>query len=175
VKFQADSNGVGQAASFQAPPERWTTITRYRSSGPTRSRDRFGRRGAGVTVSADLRAPSIASRSTRGGRSAKARSGPADTRQEQAQLAAAEAQKELARLSFERMQGAVERERRVAVRSSIAQRRPSVRAMRAVGEIRAAIDPQNDPRPVFRHPRHPARETGSVPVGRRRARHPCSR
>ena len=60
----------------------------------------------GVTVSADLPAPSIASHSSRASRSRRARcSCELDTRQERAQLAAVEAQRDLARLNFDRMQG----------------------------------------------------------------------
>jgi membrane fusion protein (multidrug efflux system) len=62
-----------------------------------------------------------------------------DTRQEQAQLAAAESQRELARLNFERMQGLLNE--RVISRAEFDQATANQRQADArVGEIRAAID-----------------------------------
>jgi membrane fusion protein, multidrug efflux system len=62
-----------------------------------------------------------------------------DTRQEQAQLAAAEAQRELARVNFERMEGLIEE--RVVSRAEYDRANADDRASAArVGEIRATID-----------------------------------
>ena len=94
----------------------------------------------GVTVSADL--PGTVERIAfeSGRRSARARCWRVlDTRQEHAQLAAAEAQRDLARLNFERMQGLLN-ERVISQaefdRATAEQRQADAR----VGEIRAAID-----------------------------------
>ena len=93
VKFRQIQTAIGQAAAFQPPPEAVTTIVAAAGEWPA-TLNAIGTMAAvqGVTVSADL-----------------VREGEVlallDTRQEQAQLAAAEAQRELARLNYERMQG----------------------------------------------------------------------
>jgi len=94
----------------------------------------------GVTVSADLpgtveRIAFDAGRSVREGEVLAL----LDTRQEQAQLAAAEAQKELARLSFDRMQGLLNEN--VVSRAEFDRATADLRQTDArVGEIRATID-----------------------------------
>src|SRR6202007_205127 len=62
-----------------------------------------------------------------------------DTRQEQAQLAAAESQRDLARLNYERMQGLLDE--RVVSRAEFDRANADYRQSDArVGEIRAAIE-----------------------------------
>jgi membrane fusion protein (multidrug efflux system) len=109
VKFQQFQAAAGQAAAFQPPPEAVTTVVAEREEWPaTLSAIGTIAPVQGVTVSADL--PGVVDRiAFDSGRSVK--QGDVlvelDTRQEQAQLAAAEAQRDLARLNFERMQGLV--------------------------------------------------------------------
>jgi membrane fusion protein (multidrug efflux system) len=103
-------------------------------------RDRYHRGGAGVTVSADL--PGTVDRIGFDS-GASVREGEVlallDTRQEQAQLAAAEAQRDLARLNFERMQGLLNE--RVISRAEFDRATADQRQSEArVGEIRAAIE-----------------------------------
>jgi membrane fusion protein (multidrug efflux system) len=107
VKFKQIQAGMAQAASFQPPPEAVTTVVARRAQWPA-TLAAIGSVAAvqGVTVSADLPGvvealPFDSGRTVREGE-VLAR---LDTRQERAQLAAAEAQRELARLSLERVQG----------------------------------------------------------------------
>jgi membrane fusion protein (multidrug efflux system) len=109
VKFQQFQAAAGQAASFQPPPEAVTTVVAKQEPWPA-TLAVIGTTAAvqGVTVSADL--PGIVDRiSFESGRFV--RDGDVlvylDTRQEQAQLTAAEAQRDLARLNYERMQGLI--------------------------------------------------------------------
>ena len=140
IKFQQIQTAVAQAAAFQPPPEAVTTIVAaaepWADTLPV-----IGTTAAvqGVTVAADL--PGLVDRiSFESGR--PVREGDVlvqlDTRQEQAQLAAAEAQRELARLNFERMQalvvdGAISK----ADFDQAAAEQKSTEAR--VGEIRASI------------------------------------
>ena len=108
-QFQAMAE---QFAAMQPPPEAVTTIVAERQSWPA-TLDAIGTVSAvqGVTVAADL--PGIVERiHFDSGRSV--RKGDVlvrlDTQQEQAQLAAAEAQLELARLNHQRMKGLVEQD-----------------------------------------------------------------
>jgi membrane fusion protein, multidrug efflux system len=110
IKFRQFQAMAAQFAAMQPPPEAVTTIVAEREEWPA-TISSIGTVAAvqGVTVSADL--PGIVDRiAFDSGRPVK--EGDVlvalDTRQEQAQLAAAEAQLELARLTFERMQGLVE-------------------------------------------------------------------
>jgi membrane fusion protein (multidrug efflux system) len=141
VKFKQIQTAIGQAASFQPPPEAVTTITAVQEQWPE-TLSAIGSVAAvqGVTVSADL--PGTVDRiGFEAGRSVREGEVLAllDTRQEQAQLAAAEAQKELARLSFERMQGLLNEN--VVSRAEFDRATADVRQTDArVGEIRAAID-----------------------------------
>ena len=109
VKFKQFQAAAGQAAAFQPPPEAVTTIVAKHEHWPA-ALTVIGTTAAvqGVTVSADL--PGIVARiSFQSGRAV--REGEVlvelDTRQEQAQLTAAEAQRDLAQVNFERMKGLV--------------------------------------------------------------------
>ena len=140
AKFQQIQTAQAQAAAFQPPPEAVTTIVAAAEEWPDTLRA-IGTTAAvqGVEVAADL--PGLVSRI--GFDSGRAvREGDVlvelDTRQEQAQLAAAEAQRELARLNFARMQalvvdGAIAK----ADFDQAAAEQKSTDAR--VGEIRAAI------------------------------------
>src|SRR5262252_6374513 len=141
VKFKQIQTAIGQAASFQPPPEAVTTIVAAQEQWPE-TLTAIGSVAAvqGVTVSADL--PGTVDRiAFEAGRSVREGEVLAllDTRQEQAQLAAAEAQKELARLSFERMQGLLNEN--VVSRAEFDRANADYRQTDArVGEIRAAIE-----------------------------------
>jgi membrane fusion protein, multidrug efflux system len=109
VKFKQFQAMAAQFAAMQPAPEAVTTIVAQREEWPA-TLSAIGTVAAvqGVTVSADL--PGIVDKiSFDSGKSVK--QGDVlvqlDTRQEQAQLAAAEAQLELSRLTFERMKGLV--------------------------------------------------------------------
>jgi len=109
VKFQQIQTAAAQAAAMQPPPDAVTTIVAAAESWPD-TLPVIGTTAAvqGVTVSADL--PGLVARiAFESGRAV--REGDVlvelDTLQEQAQLAAADAQRELARLNFERMQALV--------------------------------------------------------------------
>jgi membrane fusion protein (multidrug efflux system) len=109
VKFKQIQGAAAQAAAMQPPPDAVTTIVAAAEPWPD-TLPLIGTTAAvqGVTVAADL--PGLVARI--GFESGRAvREGDVlvelDTRQEQAQLAAAEAQRELARLNFERMQALV--------------------------------------------------------------------
>jgi len=141
VKFKQIQTAVGQAAAFQPPPEAVTTIVARQEQWPA-TLNAIGTMTAmqGVTVSADL--PGTVNRI--GFDSGKAaRKGEVlallDTRQEQAQLAALEAQRDLARLNFDRMQGLLNE--RVVSRAEFDTATAEHRQTEArVGEIRATIE-----------------------------------
>jgi membrane fusion protein, multidrug efflux system len=108
-QFQAMA---AQFAAMQPPPEAVTTIVAQRQEWPA-TLNAIGTVAAvqGVTVAADL--PGVVERiSFDSGRTVQAGDVlvQLDTKQEQAQLAAAEAQLELARLTFTRMKGLVEQD-----------------------------------------------------------------
>jgi len=116
VKFRQIQEAMGQAASFQPPPEAVTTVVAQQEKWPS-TLNAIGTVAAvqGVTVSADL-AGIVTQIAFESG--AAVHEGDLlvqlDTKQEQAQmaqqqarLAAVEAARELARLNFERMQGLV--------------------------------------------------------------------
>ena len=141
VKFQQIQTAIAEGAAFQPPPEAVTTIVAVQETWPV-TLDAIGTMAAvqGVTVSADL--PGTVERIMfESGRSV--REGQVlvelDTRQERAQLAAVEAERELARLTFERMRGLLN-ERVVSQaeydRATAEQKQTEAR----VGEIRAAIE-----------------------------------
>jgi membrane fusion protein, multidrug efflux system len=141
VKFRQIQTAVGQAAAFQPPPEAVTTIVAQQEEWPA-TLSAIGTVAAvqGVTVSADL--PGTVDRIGFDS-GASVREGHVlallDTRQEQAQLAAAEAQRDLARLNFERMQGLLNE--RVISRAEFDRATADQRQSEArVGEIRAAIE-----------------------------------
>lgn len=109
VKFRQIQTAMAQAAGFQPPPEAVTTIVAKHETWPvTLSVVGTLAPVQGVNVSADL--PGIVSRINfeSGG---AVREGDLlvqlDTRQEDAQLAAMEAQRDLARLNYQRLQGLV--------------------------------------------------------------------
>ena len=107
VKFRQIQVAIAQGASFQPPPEAVTTIVAARDEWPATWHG-IGTIAAvqGVTVSADL--PGIVERITfESGRAVEAGDVLVvlDTRQERAQLQAVEAQRDLARVDFGRMQG----------------------------------------------------------------------
>jgi membrane fusion protein (multidrug efflux system) len=141
VKFQQFQAMAQQQAAFQPPPEAVTTIVANEETWPA-TLTAIGTTMAvqGVTVSADL--PGIVEGiSFDSGRAV--RQGDVlvqlDTRQERAQLAAAEAQRDLARLNFERMQGLVSDgaiARAEYDQAAAEQKQTEAR----VGEIRATIE-----------------------------------
>jgi membrane fusion protein (multidrug efflux system) len=141
VKFKQIQSAIGQAASFQPPPDAVTTIVASEEQWPA-TLSAIGTLAAvqGVTVSADL--PGTVDRIAFDSGTA-VREGEVlailDTRQEMAQLAAAEAQRDLAKLNFERMQGLLSEQvvsRAEFDRATAEQRQSEAR----VGEIRAAIE-----------------------------------
>src|SRR5258706_13446974 len=107
VKFKQIQTAIGQAAAFQPPPEAVTTIVARQEQWPA-TLSAIGTMAAvqGVTVSADLpgTVERIAFDSGKPVREGELLA-LLDTRQERAQLAAAESQQDLARLNFARMQG----------------------------------------------------------------------
>src|SRR6188474_1471415 len=110
VKFQQIQTAIAQGAAFQPPPEAVTTIVASREEWPS-TLSAIGTVAAvqGVTVSADL--PGIVDRiAFESGTSVKQGDilVQLDTRQEQAQLAAAQAEFELSGLTYERMKRLVE-------------------------------------------------------------------
>ena len=137
-QFQAMADGF---AAMKPPPEAVTTIVAQRAEWPAML-SAIGTVAAvqGVTVSADL--PGIVDRiAFDSGRNVG--DGQVlvqlDTRQEQAQLAAAEAQLELARLNDERMSGLVKQDA-VSRAEYDAAAAAHTQARARVGEIRATIE-----------------------------------
>lgn len=141
VKFKQIQVAVAQGAAFQPPPEAVTTIVAQQQVWPA-TLNAIGTLAAvqGVTVSADL--PGTVDRiAFESGASVRQGAVLAqfDTRQERAQLAAVEAQRELARLNFDRMQGLLKEaviSRAEYDRAMAEQRETEGR----VAEIRAAIE-----------------------------------
>ena len=132
---------IAQASSFQPPPEAVTTVVAKRAEWPA-SLNAIGTVAAvqGVTVSADL--PGIVERiAIDSGRTVQ--DGEVlvqlDTRQEQAQLAAASAALELARLNLERLRGLAAEgiTSRADLDQVVAQH---AQAEARVGEIKATIE-----------------------------------
>jgi membrane fusion protein, multidrug efflux system len=141
VKFKQIQTAIAQGAAFQPPPEAVTTIVARDEKWPS-TLTAIGTMAAvqGVSVSADLPGTVVAIGFASG---QAVREGDVlarlDTRQEQAQLAAAQSQHELARLNFDRMQGLLNERvisRAEFDRATADQRQTDAR----VGEIRAAID-----------------------------------
>ena len=140
VKFRQIQTAVGQAAAFQPPPDAVTTIIAQQEHWPS-TLAAIGTLAAvqGVTVSADL--PGIVDRiAFESGTTVREGEILAllDTKQEAAQLAAADAQRELAKLNFERMQGLLNENviaRAEFDRATAEQRQADAR----VSEIRATI------------------------------------
>jgi membrane fusion protein, multidrug efflux system len=141
VKFRQIQTAIAQGASFQPPPEAVTTIVAEQEEWPS-TLTAIGTMAAvqGVTVSADL--PGTIDRITFES-GTPVRQGEVlvqlDTRQERAQLAAIEAQRDLARLSFDRMQGLL-KERVISQSEYDRAMTDQKQADAQVGEIRATID-----------------------------------
>jgi membrane fusion protein, multidrug efflux system len=140
VKFQQIQTAMAQGAAFQPPPEAVTTVVAAEDQWPA-TLTAIGTMAAvqGVAVSADL--PGTVERILfESGQAVRAGEVLAllDTRQEQAQLSATEAQRELARLTFERMEGLLNEKvisRAEFDRATAEYRESDARA----GEIRAVI------------------------------------
>lgn len=141
AKFKQLHTTTAQGAAFQPPPEAVTTIVAAEERWPA-SFSAIGSVAAvrGVSVSADL--PGIVEQvAFESGQAIRAGDLLAllDTRQERAQLAAAEAQRDLARLSFDRMQGLLNEG--VISRAEFDRATAEHRQMEArLAEIRAAIE-----------------------------------
>ena len=140
VKFRQIKTAVAHGASFQPPPEAVTTIVAKQEKWPA-TLNVIGTTGAvqGVTVSADLPG-TVARIAFDSGRSVKAGEilVELDTRQERAQLAALEAQRDLARINFGRMQQLVNEGviARTEYDNAVAQQKATEAQ---VGEIHATI------------------------------------
>jgi membrane fusion protein (multidrug efflux system) len=140
VKFQQIQTAMAQGAAFQAPPEAVTTIVAQQEEWPA-TLNVIGTMAAvqGVTVSADL--PGTVDRILfDSGHAVRAGDVLAvlDTRQEQAQLKAIEARLELARTTFDRMQGLLDE--RVISQAEFDRATADYRQSEAqLGEIRAVI------------------------------------
>jgi membrane fusion protein (multidrug efflux system) len=141
VKFKQIQTGMAMAASFQPPPEAVTTTIAESQEWPA-TLSAIGTVVAvhGVTVSADL--PGIVAEITfESGRTVAAGDVLVrlDVRQERAQLAAAEAQRELTRLNFDRMQG-LQKEGIVPAADYDRASAEFKQAEARVGEIKATIE-----------------------------------
>src|SRR5262245_3492157 len=141
VKFLQIKAAMAQGASFQMPPEAVTTIVAQREEWPS-TVNVIGTVAAvhGVTVSADL--PGVVEKiSFDSGKSVHEGDVLArlDTSQETAQLAAAQAQQELAKLNLERMSHL--REKKVVSQAEYDQAAAEFKQMEArSGEISATIE-----------------------------------
>ena len=141
VKFKQIQTAIAQGAAFQMPPEAVTTIVAAEEAWPS-TLSAIGTVAAvrGVTIAADLpgTVEKIAFDSGQAVREGDLLA-LQDTRQERAQLAAAEAQRDLARVNFERLQGLLNERvisRAEFDRATAEQRQADGR----VGEIHASID-----------------------------------
>jgi membrane fusion protein (multidrug efflux system) len=140
VKFKQIQTAIAQGAAFRMPPEAVTTIVATEEEWPS-TLTAIGTVAAvhGVTVSADL--PGVVDRiAFESGQSVREGDVLAvlDTRQERAQLSAADAQRELARVNFDRMQGLLNE--RVISRAEFDRATADQRSAEArAGEIDAAI------------------------------------
>jgi membrane fusion protein (multidrug efflux system) len=141
VKVKQIQSAIGQAAAFQPPPEAVTTVVVSQAQWPS-TLTLIGTVVAvqGVTVSADL--PGTVEKILfDSGQAVHAGDLLAflDTRQEQAQLAAIEAQRELAHLNFARTEGLLKEQ--VISQAEFDRASADYRQLDAqAGEIRAAID-----------------------------------
>ncbi len=141
VKYGQIRKGMAQQASFQPPPEAVTTVVAKADQWPT-SLTAIGTVAAvqGVTVSADQ--PGIVDRiAFESGQ--RVRQGDLlvqlDVRQEKAQLAAAQAQLELARVSLDRMKRLVETQ--IGAQADLDTADSNYKAAEArVGELKATIE-----------------------------------
>src|SRR2546425_10383964 len=141
VKFRQIKTAVAQGAGFQPPPTAVTTIVAKQEKWPA-TLNVIGTAAAvqGVTVSADLPG-TVARIAFDSGKAVNAGDVllELDTRQERAQLAAVEAQRDLAHLNFERMEGLLNQ--RVISKAEFDHATAEQRQSDArVGEIRASLD-----------------------------------
>ena len=140
VKFRQIKAAMAVYASFQPPPEAVTTIVARQESWPT-TITAIGTVAAvrGVTVSADL--PGIVETIAFDSGDAVKQGDvlvQLDTRQEQAQLSAAEAQRDLARANLQRMRSLIEQ--RIVAQAEYDQAEAAFKQAEATGvEIRATI------------------------------------
>jgi membrane fusion protein, multidrug efflux system len=140
VKFRQIQTGIAQNAGFQPPPEAVTTVVAKQEKWPA-TLDVIGTTVAvqGVTVSADLPG-TVARIAFEAGKSVHAGDVlvELDTRQERAQLAATEAQRDLARINFGRTEQLVKQG--VIAKTEYDNVTAQQKATEAqVGEIRATI------------------------------------
>jgi len=141
VKFQQIQTAIAEGASFQPPPEAVTTIVAQQTEWPE-TLQAIGSVAAvqGVIVSADL-AGTVDRITFDSGKSVQ--QGEVlvqlDTRQERAQLAAAEAQRDLARVNFDRMEGLL-KENVISRAEFDGATAENKQTEARVGEIRAAIE-----------------------------------
>jgi membrane fusion protein (multidrug efflux system) len=141
VKFQQIQTAIAQGASFQPPPEAVTTIVAAQAEWPNTLKA-IGSVAAvqGVIVSADL-AGTVDRIAFDSGKAV--RQGEVlvqlDTRQERAQLAAAEAQRDLASVNFGRMLGLL-KDNVISRAEFDAATADNKQTEARVGEIRAAIE-----------------------------------
>jgi len=141
VKYRQIQTAIAQGGSFQPQPDAVTTIVAQRETWPS-TLNVIGTAEAiqGVTVSADLpgtvyRINFESGKQVQGGDVLV----ELDTRQERAQLAAAEAQRDLARINFDRAQELVKQG--VVAKTEYDNTSAQQKATEAqVGEIRATIE-----------------------------------
>jgi membrane fusion protein, multidrug efflux system len=140
VKFQQVQKAIAQGAAFQMPPEAVTTVVATEERWPGAERA-IGTAAAvqGVSVSADL--PGIVEQINFNSGDSVNKGDvmvQLDTRQEQAQKAAAEAALDLAKVNFTRLQGLVET--RAIARAEYDRAEAELKNAEArLGEIRATI------------------------------------
>ncbi len=140
VKFKQVETAMAQASSFQPPPEAVTTVVAKQETWPA-TLGVIGSAAAvqGVTVSADLPG-TVANITFDSGKWVKAGDVlvELDTRQERAQLAAMEAQRDLAKINFTRMEQLVKQGviAQTEYDNALAQQKATEAQ---VGEIRATI------------------------------------
>ena len=141
VKFQQIQTAIAQGAAFQPPPEAVTTVVAQQEEWPA-TLSAIGTMAAvqGVTVSADL--PGTVERIFfDSGRAVRAGDVLAilDTRQEKAQLATIEARRELAQLTFTRVQELLKEN--VISKAEFDRATAELQQTEAqVGEVKAAIE-----------------------------------
>src|SRR5687767_13985455 len=141
VKFQQIQTAMAQGAAFQPPPEAVTTVVAQQEDWPA-TLSAIGTMAAvqGVTVSADL--PGTVERIFfDSGRAVRAGEVLAilDTRQEKAQLATIEARRELAQVTFTRVQELLKE--RVISKAEFDRATAELQQTEAqLGEVKAAID-----------------------------------
>jgi membrane fusion protein (multidrug efflux system) len=141
VKFQQIQTAMAQGAAFQPPPEAVTTVVAQQEDWPA-TLSAIGTMAAvqGVTVSADL--PGTVERIfIDSGRAVRAGEVLAilDTRQEKAQLATIEARRELAQLTFTRVQELLKE--KVISKAEFDRATAELQQTEAqLGEVKAAIE-----------------------------------